>query len=321
MENGHRTAVGRDGDGARVADVDLCGRAAHSEVMVQPVLKWAGGKRQLLSEITARFPGSYDEYHEPFVGGGAVFFALEPDAGSINDRNRRLVNFYRVVRDHPDRLVVENRTHDHSDDYYYDARDEFNRLHAADERSEVERVREASLLCYLNRTGFNGLYRENSDGEFNVPVGNYASPDWVQAERIRAASDALRDTAIHNEDFEYVHEAAEAGDLVYFDPPYQPVSTTADFNDYHADGFDRDDQRRLRDVAVDLDEAGVSVVLSNSPPVAELYEDHDAFDVEVVQATRAINSDGDGRGEVAEILVTNVPSEERQRRELSEFTG
>jgi len=288
--------------------------------MVQPVLKWAGGKRQLLTEITARFPESHERYHEPFFGGGAVFFDVAPDEGSINDINRRLVNLYRVVQSQPERLVEENRTHEHSDDYYYDARDEFNRLHAIDDKTEDERVREASLFIYLNRTCFNGLYRENQDGEFNVPVGNYANPDWVQAERVRAVSEALQDTAIHNEDFEYVRKAASAGDLVYFDPPYQPVSTTADFNDYHAEGFDRDDQRRLRDLAVDLNEAGVRVVLSNSPPVAELYEDYDSFDVEIVQATRAINSDGDGRGEVAEVIITNVPADERRRRELSEFS-
>lgn len=287
--------------------------------MVQPVLKWAGGKRQLLAEITAHFPTSYANYHEPFFGGGAVFFSLEPADGSINDRNRRLVNFYRVVRDVPERLVEENRTHEHTDEYYYDARNEFNDLHRLDDKSEDDRIREASLLLYLNRTGFNGLYRENSDGEYNVPVGNYANPDWVQAERIRAASDALQETAIHNQDFAYVTGATESDDLVYFDPPYQPVSTTASFNDYHAEGFDRDDQRRLRDVAVELDEQGVRVVLSNSPPVAELYEEYEAFDVEIVQATRAINSDGDGRGEVAEVLITNVPEGERRRTELSEF--
>ncbi len=280
--------------------------------MVEPILKWAGGKRQILSDITARFPRTYDRYHEPFVGGGAVFFHLAPDDGSINDLNSRLVTFYEVVRDHPEDLVEENRTHEHDDEYYYDARDEFNDLHRLEDKSTEQQIREASLLLYLNRTCFNGLYRENSDGEFNVPVGSYANPDWVQAERIRAVSGALQGTAIYDRDFEYVREEATAGDLVYFDPPYQPVSTTADFTDYHAEGFDRDDQRRLRDLAVDLDETGVSVVLSNSPPVAELYEDYDGFDVSVVEATRAINSDGDNRGEVAEVLISNVPEIERE---------
>jgi len=287
--------------------------------MAEPILKWAGGKRQLLSEITARFPVKYQSYHEPFIGGGAVFFALEPTRGSINDINARLVNFYEVVREWPEDLIAENKTHEHSDEYYYDARDEFNELRNVSDKTPDEAVREASLLLYLNRTGFNGLYRENQSGEFNVPVGNYANPDWVRTDAIRAAHEVLQNTTIHNEDFGYVLDEVEAGDLVYFDPPYQPVSETANFNDYHAEGFDKDDQKRLRDVAVELRDAGAYVVLSNSPPVAELYQDYDEFTVDTVGATRAINSDAENRDEVAEVLITNVPQDEQHRKTLDDF--
>ena len=288
--------------------------------MVEPILKWAGGKRQLLSEITGLFPTSYEAYHEPFVGGGAVFFHLDPAAGTINDLNGRLTTFYEVVRDHPDALIEENKTHEHSDEYFYEARTEFNGFLSESTRTHEDRVREASLLLYLNRTCFNGLYRENSDGEFNVSFGRYTNPDWVQEQRIRKASRTLQGTRVFNTDFEYVLDEAENGDLVYFDPPYEPVSKTADFNSYHADGFDRDDQRRLRDAAVELSEQNVSVLISNSPPVTELYEGYDAFSVTYVDAARAINSDASSRGEVAEVLITNVPSGDRRRKTLADFT-
>ena len=288
--------------------------------MAEPILKWAGGKRQLLSEITGQFPVEFERYHEPFVGGGAVFFHLEPEEGSINDLNDRLVTLYEVIRDRdPEELIAENKTHEHEEDYYYEARDEFNELHKVPEKTADERLREASLFLYLNRTCFNGLYRENNSGEVNVPVGRYANPDWVQAQRIHTLHDVLAGTTIHNEDFEYVRDEADTGDLVYFDPPYEPVSTTANFNDYHAEGFDKTDQKRLRDLAVALDEMGVSVVLSNSPPVAELYEEYDQFTVSIVGATRSINSDADNRGEVAEVLITNVSDAEKRRTTLSEF--
>ncbi|MFC7185477.1 DNA adenine methylase [Halorubrum yunnanense] len=288
--------------------------------MVEPILKWAGGKRQLLSEITALFPISYEAYHEPFVGGGAVFFYQGSDDGTINDLNTRLTTFYEIARDQPDALITENKTHEHTEEYYYDARSEFNTLLTQSTLTQDERVREASLLLYLNRTCFNGLYRENSDGEFNVSFGRYSNPDWVQEQRIRKASRVLQDTAVFNTDFSYVVDEASSGDLVYFDPPYEPVSKTADFNSYQAAGFDREDQRRLRDVVIELTEMGVSVILSNSPPVVELYEGYDAYSVRYVDATRAINSDASSRGEVSEVLITNVPPDEQRRKTLSDFT-
>ena len=288
--------------------------------MVDPILKWAGGKRQLLSEITALFPTTYEAYHEPFVGGGAVFFHQDPDDGTINDLNTRLTTFYEIVRDQPNDLIAENKTHEHTEEYYYNARSEFNALLTQSTLTQDERVREASLLLYLNRTCFNGLYRENSDGEFNVSFGRYSNPDWVQEQRIRKASRVLQDTAVFNTDFSYVVDEASSGDLVYFDPPYEPVSKTADFNSYQAAGFDREDQRRLRDAVIELTEMDVSVILSNSPPVAELYEDHDVFSIRYVDAARAINSDASSRGEVSEVLITNVPPGEQRRKTLSDFT-
>lgn len=298
--------------------------------MAEPVLKWAGGKRQLLAELSARFPADFERYHEPMVGGGALFFHLEPDSATINDTNPRLVNFYEQVRDRPDDLIARlesfddptaspdpdrafsdvDRSGDPIENYYYQQRALFNRRPNDEPFDDLE---EAALLCYLNRTCYNGLYRENSSGEFNVPVGRYANPDWVRREEIRAASDVLADATIHNRDVEYVREAADPGDLVYLDPPYEPMSPTANFTDYSAAGFGREDQRRLVDLAATLDDAGVHVIASNSGVTYEMYDDA-GFYVETEGATRAINSDADNRGEVDEIIATNVPPADRTDR-------
>jgi DNA adenine methylase len=298
--------------------------------MATPILKWAGGKRQLLDAIYDRFPRSYDRYHEPFLGGGALFFDLAPEGGTVNDTNPRLVNFYRQVRDSPNGLIAHlesfadpeadptsdepfadvDRKGKPIENYYYQKRAQFNRRPAGEAFDPVE---EAALLCYLNRTGYNGLYRENRSGRFNVPIGRYADPDWVRDDAIRAASRVLADVEVRNEDFEYVLDAAEPGDLVYFDPPYEPMSPTASFTEYSASGFGRDDQDRLLDTAAALDDAGVDVILSNSGVLAERYERR-GFDVALVGATRAINSDADNRDEVDELVATNVPSEKRAER-------
>ncbi|MEF8907708.1 MAG: Dam family site-specific DNA-(adenine-N6)-methyltransferase [Haloarculaceae archaeon] len=298
--------------------------------MVDPVLKWAGGKRQLLEELYARFPAAFDSYHEPMVGGGALFFDLEPEGGTVNDANPRLVNFYEQVRDHPGALieVLEGFADPESDpdpgrefantdrtgkavpNYYYQQRALFNRRPNGEEFDELE---EAALLLYLNRTCYNGLYRENQSGEFNVPIGRYANPDWVRDDEIRAASDVLQATEIFDRDFEYVREYAEEGDLVYFDPPYEPMSPTANFTEYSAEGFGRTDQKRLLELARELDEQGVQVILSNSGVMFGMY-DAAGFHVGTEGATRAINSDADNRDEVDEIVATNVAPEDRSGR-------
>jgi DNA adenine methylase len=306
--------------------------------MAEPILKWAGGKRQLLDELYARFPTDYDRYHEPFVGGGALFFDLEPPDATINDANPRLVNFYERVRDDPEALIDRLASFDDPEadpdpslpydettargrdveGYYYQQRARFNRRPY---EGSFDPLTEAALLLYLNRTCYNGLYRENADGGFNVPIGRYANPDWVQRDRIRRASDVLAAATIRNDDFAYVLDAAEAGDLVYFDPPYEPMSATASFNEYSADGFDREDQRRLLDVVSALDEAGAWVVVSNSGVMYEPYADA-GLHVDVEGATRAINSDPDNRDAVDEIVATNVPPDQRLavgQRGLPEF--
>lgn len=288
--------------------------------MAEPILKWVGGKRQLLQELHSRFPVSYEKYHEPFVGGGAVFFDLEPSEGTINDLNRRLINFYEVIRDHPEQLIEENHRHEYEEEYYYDARDRFNELHKLDERSPEEQIEEASLMLYLNRTGYNGLYRENQSGGFNVPFGRHTNPDFIRERQVRKASGILDDIEIYNRDFDYLVDYADEGDLVYFDPPYEPVSQTADFTQYQSDGFDKDDQRRLRDVAVSLSQSGVNVVISNSPPVGELYEDVSEFSIEVVDAVRMVNSDADNRDDVAEVIITNVPAERQRQQNLGSYS-
>jgi DNA adenine methylase len=292
--------------------------------MTKPVLKWAGGKTQILHEITPRLPSEYNHYHEPFFGGGAVFFALQPPNGTINDLNSRLMNFYRVIRDE-DRIddfikackqhqeAIDDLGKESTEEYYYARRDEFNSLRQNGLcRNEVK---EASLLLFLNRMCYNGLYRENQSGEYNVPFGSRYDADVVREGRVRDVHRALQGTDIRNQDFTYVRHVAREGDAVYMDPPYKPVSDTANFEDYLAGGFGAEKQRDLRDLAVELHQKGVKVTISNSWPARKLYEGDDIpdeIDWEPITANRSINRNGDDRTGTKEIIVTNIPVDERQ---------
>lgn len=288
--------------------------------MAKPTLKWAGGKRDLFDEIKDRFPSNYSSYHEPFFGGGALFFHLEPTNGSINDKNSRLINYYTILRDRKDELIEELEKFDDPesdpdpnrefsstdrkgrdiDEYYYQMRTLYNRRPNGESYDPVE---EAALLQYLNRTCYNGLYRENNDGEFNTPIGRYSNPDWILEKRLHEASEVLEGSDIHNKDFEYILDVVDKGDLVYFDPPYEPLSPTANFTEYSAGGFDKDAQMRLIEVVKQLDDMEVNFVLSNSAIMHDEYVD--IFEVDYVMGGRSISRDGDDRGDTKEILVSN----------------
>jgi len=269
----------------------------------RPFLKWAGGKGQLLGELTARVDatGEFGRYHEPFVGGGALFFEmfrarLLRRYAWLSDSNRNLIDAYEGVKEDVDRVIELLLMHKkrHSKDYYYEV------------RSKVPRnlLGRAARIIYLNKTCYNGLYRENRRGEFNVPYGQYKNPTICDEENLRAVAKALKKARIETRHFASVLDTAKAGDLVYFDPPYHPLSRTSSFTGYDKNGFNEDSQRLLAQVFRDLDKNGVELLLSNSmtPLIQNLYK---GFVIDKVYANRAVNSRGDRRGKVCEVLVSN----------------
>ena len=270
-----------------------------SEALPRPFLKWAGGKRQLLPELLARVPEPLGTFHEPFVGGGALFFELSRlkrlGRASLSDQNPRLVATWRAVRDHVDPLIERLRQMPYEQDFYY-----AQRARDIDGEGELEI---GAWFIYLNKTAFNGLYRVNSKGRHNVPFGRYSNPTICDEPALRAASAALQGVDIQREDFAAVAERAVAGDFVYFDPPYVPLTASSNFTAYTADGFTSNDQVRLRDLALQLKGRGVRVLLSNSssPAVEALYAE--GFEVWRVPANRGINSKADARGAVDELII------------------
>ena len=265
-------------------------------VQAKPFLKWVGGKRQLLSHLLDRAPEDFNAYHEPFLGGAALFYALDPVEAHLSDMNERLLRTYQAIRDNVDGVIELLETYPFDKEFYL-------RLRAKkiDRCTDVE---VAAWMLYLNKTGFNGLYRVNKSGGFNVPFGRYKNPTICDEVRLRACSEALAHVELHRGDFMGVEERAVEGDFVYFDPPYVPLNVTSSFTSYTSDGFTIDDQIRLRDLALRLKRRGVHVLLSNSSAEAvwELYSKD--FDVREVMASRAINSKASGRGKVAELLIS-----------------
>jgi DNA adenine methylase len=265
----------------------------------KPFLKAVGGKTVLLPEILPRLPAKIKTYYEPFLGGGAVFFALAAagrfERAVVSDANEELAITYVALANLTDKVVRALKKHVYDETHYYSVR--------AQDPLKLEMSVRAARLIYLNKTCFNGLWRVNRKGQFNVPFGRYTNPTICDEENLRAVSLALRRVTVASLDFEKTVLPAKRGDAVYFDPPYVPVSETANFTAYTAGGFGPDDQARLRDVAKRLDERGVHVLLSNAdtPLVRELYK---GFRIESVQAPRRVNSKGGKRGNVGELLIS-----------------
>lgn len=266
------------------------------QVAAQPFLKWAGGKTQLLNELVKRVPKEFGTYFEPFIGGGALYFAIAPKNAVIADINDDLINTYTVVRDHPEKLLKALEGYKNDKDFYYSVRSQdHNSLNAIDR---------AARLIYLNRTCFNGLYRVNKNGQFNVPFANYKNPNFIQKEKIIKDSAILQNTAIHHAGFETVLVEAKKGDFVYLDPPYAPIDVFSDFKRYNKEQFHKSDHERLAELYNELTERGCYVMLSNSdtPFTRDLYK---KWRVDTVYAKRLINKDASKRGEITEIIVTN----------------
>ena len=276
-------------------------------VTPKPFVKWAGGKRQLIPILNQNIPESFGTYYEPFLGGGALLFHILTDKNgqkcSISDLNSDLVLAYTTIRDRVDSLIASLKNHEknykkNSESYYYSIRE-------SNPRSEIEKT---SRLIFLNRTCFNGLYRVNSKGKFNVPLGKYSNPNIVNEENLHAVSHILQSSrvSIKCRDFEAVLSDAKKGDLVYFDPPYQPVSATANFTSYTTKDFTYDDLTRLAELCLKLDSRGCNVLLSNSDSqeVADIFAKN-PWKITRIAANRSINSNSKKRTGHFELLIKN----------------
>jgi len=272
--------------------------------LARPFLKWAGGKTQLLSPIEALLPKSIRTYYEPFIGGGALFFHLASrhvvERAVIADYNSELITCYKVVRDFVGELIEELQVHTVDKDHFLEVRSQH-----PDTLTPIQR---AARTIYLNKTGFNGLYRVNKRGQFNVPYGSYKNPRILDEANLRACAEVLnRYAVIHAKDFSQTVKTATEGDVVYFDPPYVPITPTSNFLGYTSGGFTLDDQKRLAVCFENLVRRGVAVIASNSDTsvVRDLYG---AYEMHVVQARRNINSKGSKRGPVGELLIVGRPA-------------
>jgi len=267
-----------------------------------PFLKWAGGKTQLLGPLVERIPGKFGKYFEPFVGGGALFFELFRQnrieyGAELSDLNSELMDTYKAIRETTSEVIELLESYPHDKRFFYELRER--------DPEKLDRPERAARMIYLNKTCFNGLYRVNRKGKFNVPFGSYKKPKYNDPDNLFAVADALKEVVLRDAPFDSVLDSASSGDLVYFDPPYAPLSRTSNFTSYQPGGFDADSQQKLRDVSIDLVRRGAKVIISNSGTqvIRELYE-HSEFTIETVGARRSINRDPSRRGVLNELIIT-----------------
>jgi DNA adenine methylase len=281
----------------RRSESPLVARPLEPPAKASPFLKWVGGKTSLLPELLKHVPARLRRYHEPFVGGGALFFAVQPRRAALGDQNAELIHCYQQVRDDVYGLLDALARHVYERAHFQAVR--------ALEPLRLRPAERAARFIYLNKTCFNGLWRVNRAGRFNVPIGRYKNPRFNDPSALITASHALRSAQIEAAPFEQSMGRAAPGDFVYLDPPYDPVSATASFSSYTAGGFGWEDQLRLAHACVILNRRGVRFLLSNSatPRIRELYR---GFEQRLVRAPRFINSKAEGRGHVDELLVFNA---------------
>ena len=274
----------------------------------QPFIKWVGGKRNLLKQLLPLFPKKFNNYFEPFLGGGAVFFELysknllENKKVVLSDINKELINTYKVIQNNPHNLIEKLKIYkkEHSKEFYYyirelDRKENFNNL------SNIER---ASRFIYLNKTCFNGLYRVNKKGYFNTPMGSYKNPNIADEETILSASQALKEATILHQSFEQIVNNTQKDDFIYFDPPYYPLNKTSSFTSYDSNTFLEEEQKKLFKVFQNLDKKGCFIALSNSDTsfIKNLYKE---YNISFVRANRAINSKANSRGKISEVVIRN----------------
>lgn len=281
-----------------------------ASVAAAPILKWAGGKRQLLPRLLASQPLSWNRYLEPFAGGAALFFALGRSGSYLSDTNGDLIRLYQVVRDRVedliDRLTAIQTAYrallpEDQAAFFYTLRDRYNARQSDD-------LEQSALFFALGRLAFNGLYRVSATGRYNTPFGRYKNPDIVRAETLRAAHQVLQDAAIVEADYRAAGTTAQRSDLIYVDPPYTPASKTANFTSYTADGFGWKDQVALAEWVREMAGRGVYVMASNAD-VPEIHDLYRGLWIQVVPVRRAINSDATKRTGASEVIITTYPVE------------